>query len=630
MRYFLTCPRCGAAVLENQKFCTKCGLNFELEFKKMYPPEFVTKYESIYREIETAGSSDGLYTELGLMFAEKNNHKEAVLYFERALSLNEKNYQATIGCAISYIKLNHIPKAEYLLHKAIQLNPQSIEPVELLFYLYSNDEKKFDQAVQLGEKILSSKTDDINFLKTLKKIYLSLLQYQKAKQIIHILLGQKDKLKQNELIQILKELLYINLKLIPRDASSNDYKEALDIANQLYDVKDDPELSIYKLFVFVKSGDFKKAISTFEDVEQSLPAIVKPDLISMLSESAIEISRVYLDLGNLALSKKFAEIAYRYSGNQESKEALAKAIFEEAIEQYNNSKFVKSLFLFYKARSYYKDILNDPQISAEKRKIIEKAKRKALTSIRNIGLITIVYLTAVTLLLIDFDLWLKSKELKKKLQLSEIMATIMINKNLAESSNILINGKEYQKDKFEDFGSFYRISIEPKYYRISIIPASSMYKDTILIYDLKPGEIVYIDINLPKKPPRFGIIIGSNVILRSHHSIESDIISRLNKNQEVEILDRWVADDPNEAITTREVYLQTANSRVLLNRGKALKIVSEHGSYCTVTCEYQGRIIRGILPGDVIEKTYGQIWYKVQTNDGKLGWVFGKFLQERF
>lgn len=630
MRYFLTCPRCAAPVSENQKFCTKCGLNFELEFKKIYPPEFVSKYESIFKKIETQGPDDKLYTELAQMFADKDKHREAVLYFERALSLNNENYTATVGCAISYMKLNHTPKAEYLLHKAIQLKPQSNEPIELLFYLYSNDEKKYEQAVQLAEKILKFKTDDPDFLKRLKKIYLSLSQYQKAKQIIYLLLEKKDKLKQDEFKQNLKELLFVNLKLLPENASKDDYREALDIANKLYTVTDDPELSIYKLFVFTKSDDYKKALDSFENVEQSLPLIVNPNLILMLSWSTAELSKFYRKNGNLALSKKFAEISYRYSKNPEFGKTLAKAIFSEAIEQYNNSKFEKALLLLYKAKMYYNDILKDPEISIEEKKAIEKTKRKVFKRIRNIALITALYLIAVATLLFDFNLWLKSKEIKKNLQLLSTMSTVMISENLLNISKITINGKEYSKNEFEKFNSFHKLLLEPNDYKIYITPTSNLYNDTVLNYELKPGEFVYIDFTPSKKPPRFGVITGSNVILRSYHSIESDILSRLNKDTHVEILERWTAEDPNEAITTREIYLQTPSLRVLLNRGKAVKIVAEQGSYYTVTCEYQGRIIRGILPKNVVEKTYGQTWFKIKTNDGKVGWVFGKFLQEQF
>jgi len=617
MRYFLKCPRCDNPIAENQKFCTKCGINFEMEFKKNYPPDFVSKYELIFKEIELKGENDNLYAELAQMFFEKEKYKEAIFYFEKALSLNDKNYQATLGAGISYLKINHIPKAQFLLHKALELNPHSIQAIEGLFYIYAMDEKNYPAALELAQKIYKQKSSDLNFLETVKKIYLSLHQYENARKSIEIILSLKP--EENKLKYLLKELLYINIKM-------QDYSYAAKIAENLYDVKDDPVISIYKTFSFLKVSEFDKAINSFKNIEPYIFSVVEPELIEMLTDSLFEISNFYFSQGNLKAAKKFANYLVKLKSNPETKQLLAKILLYESLNYTKKSKFLSAFVNFIRAEMIY------PGITKKADGSIISAKRKTIAKLKIYGFITAIYLIALLIFIIDFNLWKKSNEIKNSLNKFSKMSGILISQNVFQNSKIFLNEKEFPNfNKIPYYPIYYRAFVEPGYYRINIKPNSSKYNDTLLIYTLDPGEFVYIDFSFSEKPPEIGIITGSNVILRSDHSIASDVVSRLNKGESVKILDRWTATDPSEAITIREVYLQTtAWTKILLNRGKAVKILSENNGYLTVSCEYQGRIVTGILPSDVVEKTYGQLWFKIQTNNGKTGWVFGKFLQERY
>jgi tetratricopeptide (TPR) repeat protein len=620
MRYFSKCPKCSNPVKENQKFCTKCGLNLEAEFRNIYPADFVSKFLNIYAQIDIEKNNDQLYSQLGELFLSINKPNEAIPYFEKALELNDKNLKTILNCANAYFQIGDLSHSEFLLKKALVIDPDSIQANEILFDIYSKDKTKYNEAVKIAEKIINQKSDDLNFLIKLKDIYLSLQNFKKAKEIINFILSQRQKLNINEkdLKSLLKNLIYANIKL-------ENYDHAYQLIEKFYDQDEDLSILTYKTFIYSLKNEIEKSASYFTRLEHKLAFISTPELVDMLSFSANKISKFYLEKGNLILAEKFAKIATSLSKTEENKKLLAEIILHKAIEKYKRSKTFSALKLLINAQSIY------PQIKYEKREIISKIYKKAKKQTIIYSIILTLYIIALIIILYDYKIWQNLKDVKNKLDIFQHYPAILIKNEVINNSTLFINSKEFSNQNFQTtpLQTSTLIHLPPGSYKFEFKPYSSIYLDTSFILYLHPGKILYVDFKFKEKPSLIGVITGSNVILRAEPTTLSPIIARLNKGDVVTILDKLLSENLTEAITLKETFLITGFTKVPLNKGKAIKIISERGDYIEAETDYQGRKLRGLIRTSDIEKIYSQIWYKVKTNDQKIGWVFGKFLQEQ-
>jgi tetratricopeptide (TPR) repeat protein len=620
MRYFSKCPKCSNPIKENQKFCTKCGLNLEAEFRNIYPADFVSKFLNIYAQIDIEKNNDQLYSQLGELFLSINKPNEAIPYFEKALELNDKNLKTILNCANAYFQIGDLPHSEFLLKKALVIDPDSIQANEILFDIYSKDKAKYNEAVKIAEKIINQKSDDLNFLIKLKDIYLSLQNFKKAKEIINFILSQRQKLNINEkdLKSLLKNLIYANIKL-------ENYDQAYQLIEKFYDQDEDLSILTYKTFIYSQKNEIEKSASYFTRLENKLAFISTPELVDMLSFSANKISKFYLEKGNLILAEKFAKIATSLSKTEENKKLLAEIILHKALEKYKRAKTFSALKLLINAQSIY------PQIQYEKREIINKIYNKAKKQTIIYSIILTLYIIALIIILYDYRIWQNLKDVKNKLDIFQNYPAILIKDEIINNSTLFINSKEFSNKNFQTtpLQTSTLIHLPPGSYKFEFKPYSSNYLDTSFILYLQPGKIIYVDFKFKEKPSLIGVITGSNVILRAEPTTLSPIIARLNKGDVVTILDKLLSENLTEAITLKESFLITGFTKVPLNRGKAIKIISERGDYVEAETDYQGRKLRGLIRTSDIEKIYSQIWYKVKTNDQKIGWVFGKFLQEQ-
>jgi tetratricopeptide (TPR) repeat protein len=620
MRYFSKCPKCSNPIKENQKFCTKCGLNLEAEFRNIYPADFVSKFLNIYAQIDIEKNNDQLYSQLGELFLSINKPNEAIPYFEKALELNDKNLKTILNCANAYFQIGDLPHSEFLLKKALVIDPDSIQANEILFDIYSKDKAKYNEAVKIAEKIINQKSDDLNFLIKLKDIYLSLQNFKKAKEIINFILSQRQKLNINkkDLKSLLKNLIYANIKL-------ENYDQAYQLIEKFYDQDEDLSILTYKTFIYSQKNEIEKSASYFTRLENKLAFISTPELVDMLSFSANKISKFYLEKGNLILAEKFAKIATSLSKTEENKKLLAEIILHKALEKYKRAKTFSALKLLINAQSIY------PQIQYEKREIINKIYNKAKKQTIIYSIILTLYIIALIIILYDYRIWQNLKDVKNKLDIFQNYPAILIKNEVINNSTLFINSKEFSNKNFQTtpLQTSTLIHLPPGSYKFEFKPYSSNYLDTSFILYLQPGKIIYVDFKFKEKPSLIGVITGSNVILRAEPTTLSPIIARLNKGDVVTILDKLLSENLTEAITLKESFLITGFTKVPLNRGKAIKIISERGDYVEAETDYQGRKLRGLIRTSDIEKIYSQIWYKVKTNDQKIGWVFGKFLQEQ-
>ena len=131
-----------------------------------------------------------------------------------------------------------------------------------------------------------------------------------------------------------------------------------------------------------------------------------------------------------------------------------------------------------------------------------------------------------------------------------------------------------------------------------------------------------------------GRILGQNVIIRSSYSTESSKRGVLSLNQIVSILDVYYpSNNRNEAIlkvTTNFYDEYSGNFSFSLKNGKAVKIIEalENYKFRIVFTMTNGRRGFATINGSNLEFINGERWYKIQTYNGAVGWVLGKYVQE--
>lgn len=127
-------------------------------------------------------------------------------------------------------------------------------------------------------------------------------------------------------------------------------------------------------------------------------------------------------------------------------------------------------------------------------------------------------------------------------------------------------------------------------------------------------------------------ISAKNVIFRKSHSTTSSIIGKFRRSGErVQILDEYSPSNSDEAITSTSIRLYNSNgySAYTLPKGKAVRILSDNNGTYQVSFEHpkHGNLHANIVNSD-LEFISGDKWYKVKRKDGKIGWVFSKFINK--
>lgn len=119
--------------------------------------------------ISLSGGGDlGKQLKLGEKYLAEGKYEEAILAFEKAIKIDEKNIDARIGLAKAYVATDKLEKAEEVLQDAIGINPVKPEPYIELANVYIL-EGKTDEAIKILEQGYEN-TQDENIKKLLEEI----------------------------------------------------------------------------------------------------------------------------------------------------------------------------------------------------------------------------------------------------------------------------------------------------------------------------------------------------------------------------------------------------------------------------------------------------------------------------
>ena len=127
---------------------------------------------------QSSGSKVDKRISLGNKYLKNGKYKQAIITFDKAISIQNKNVEARVGKGKAYIALGQNKRAEKILNEAISINSRTDEPYLVLADMYS-DEEKFDEAIKILEKRdriersdkINEKADSIILIEESKKSY---------------------------------------------------------------------------------------------------------------------------------------------------------------------------------------------------------------------------------------------------------------------------------------------------------------------------------------------------------------------------------------------------------------------------------------------------------------------------
>jgi len=127
-----------------------------------------------------------------------------------------------------------------------------------------------------------------------------------------------------------------------------------------------------------------------------------------------------------------------------------------------------------------------------------------------------------------------------------------------------------------------------------------------------------------------GRVTGSNVIIRSDHTTESNSVGVVAREGTiVEILDFYNSGNSKEAILSKDATFVQNGQQINLTSGKAVTILSDQIDSVRVSVSTaQYGTIEATISKENIEPMSGERWYEITTRDNITGWIYGKFIEE--
>lgn len=362
------CPKCGNNLKSNQKFCTKCGTKIEDLKKIKLSPEILAKIDILQKRISNDNLNTPLYLELGDIYFENEMFKEAILEYQKAYSIDNKNFDSIFKTAETYRNMKDYLKAESTYLNALNINPKSQEAKIGLFWTYYSQDK-IEDLINL-EKEINDDIKKLDFHEVMKEAFKKAdnldSAYEEMEKIFKLVPDNIDNLrdlaeyysdrdKLDKSIEFYKKILLI----FPNDIDSTfvvgreycykkDYNKTIELLennitnfpNELVSL-----IYFYLSYSYIKLDNIDKALDLIQNVDS-------PDIKSISSRD----------------KEMFAEIFYLLSEYSVKKNSLTSAIryLEKAIEyEPENKKIINRL--------------NEvKQLNTDKQKRIKKKKLKKI------------------------------------------------------------------------------------------------------------------------------------------------------------------------------------------------------------------------------------------------------------
>jgi|GEM_PF-1201144 len=351
------CPHCGAPIKEKYKICSACGT-----ILITLSTEVAAHINLLRKKIENEPKDIKLHIELGSLYQKYDFLNEALDEYQKVISIDANNFDAYSKSAIIYLKLKDLSKAESAFRSALHINPHSEETLIGLFRVYYLQNKTIE-AIALGEKIVKSRPNNVEFHMLLKNLY----KQKGDKEKVFMELQKLESLIPNN-EQVIKEI-------VQYFTDQNDMEGLIKYYQKMQEMNiEDIKLGFAIGKYYYDSGEYNKAIEHLNGM------LIKENLAAE-TDTMIHI---YLALAHFAKGDitSAASSVIRISPEQttnidgETRNKLASLFFEIGKNDLQNKKSKEAISFFEKAVSYQPD-------AAEYQQILDKTKTDAAISNKN-------------------------------------------------------------------------------------------------------------------------------------------------------------------------------------------------------------------------------------------------------
>ena len=130
-----------------------------------------------------------------------------------------------------------------------------------------------------------------------------------------------------------------------------------------------------------------------------------------------------------------------------------------------------------------------------------------------------------------------------------------------------------------------------------------------------------------KKVVTTGVIKGNDVIVRAEPNFTGSVLDYVNDGLKIKILNRQKCEDQNAAvIDVPSVIVSVDGKNVVLKKGQAVQIIGLSAGKYKCQTEINKKNVYVFLNQKEFKKIYGDIWYQIQLDNNKIGWVYGEYI----
>jgi|GEM_PF-1301980 len=175
------------AIFLSRNEAEKNNLNFRLAYLLLNPA--IKKYDtslSISKSLIEKDNKNAAYYYLhGLVYFQKEDYKQSLVNFSKAVELEPQNNNYLFYRATVYDKLKNFPKTEADLLAAIKVNPDGPNNYNYLGYLYAERGIKKEEAISYLKKAVDMEPDNPAYQDSLGWIYFKMNQKKEALLHLH-------------------------------------------------------------------------------------------------------------------------------------------------------------------------------------------------------------------------------------------------------------------------------------------------------------------------------------------------------------------------------------------------------------------------------------------------------------
>jgi len=375
------CSQCGASVKEKDKTCGSCGaILIPLSV------EVASHINLLRKKIESEPSNVKLYIDLGDLYQRYDLLSEALNEYQKAMKVDANNFDAHSKSAIIYLKLKDLGKAEGSFRTALHINPKSEESLIGLFRTYYLQNKTVE-AIALGEKIVKSKPDSVEFRMLLKNLY-------KQK-------GDKEKVLME--LQKLESLIPNNQQVIKEIAQY--YKDQNNMEGLIKYYKKMLEMNIEDIDLGFRIGKYYFDNKEHDKAIEHLNGLRKKKNITAEMDAMIYtyLALAYFNKGDIPNAKNLiaeTDPSHMQNIDEETQKRLASLFFELGQNNLQGNRVKVAIYFFEKAVSLDKE-------TAGYQQTLDKTKNDVAISNKNfLNRILFIVISAVAACIFIVLVWI--------------------------------------------------------------------------------------------------------------------------------------------------------------------------------------------------------------------------------